>query len=214
MAHRDSARARANTAQRRARIEYAARFVVADGGFAAASINAVARAAACSPRHITSFFDSRDELLRTVFANAAGHELEVVTEAVDACGTPDEVVGAVVEVFIRRSVAGRGLAYALLIEDVPDSVQRERRALRRGYVTVIAAALKRTLGLDYPAEVFARSLVGAIAENLVDLLDPARSNPSALEVEWHISTIATYARAALTALPRDNAPIAVAPAAG
>lgn len=214
MDFRQTAIFRASTAQRRARIEHAARFVVAERGFGAASIGAIARAADCTPRHIHSLYANRVEVLLAVFAGAAGRELDVVSEAVDACSSPDQVVDAVVDVFVSRAVAGRGLAHALLLEDVPDAVQRERRALRRGYVAVIVAALRRTLGGDYPAEVFARSLIGAISENLVDLLDPERARPNPAEVQWHIATIASYARAALGALPRDNAPLTRIPAAG
>lgn len=212
MDFRQTAIFRASTAQRRARIEHAARFVVAERGFGAASIGAIARAADCTPRHIHSLYANRVEVLLAVFAGAAGRELDVVSEAVDACSSPDQVVYAVVDVFVSRAVAGRGLAHALLLEDVPDAVQRERRALRRGYVAVIAAGLRRTLGGDYPAEIFARSLIGAISENLVDLLDPNRARPNPAEVQWHIATIASYSRAALTALPRDNAPLTRVPA--
>ncbi|RAE96642.1 hypothetical protein DN545_38270, partial [Burkholderia multivorans] len=65
---------------------------------------------------------------------------------------------------------------------------------------------------DFPAEIFARSLIGAISETLVDLLDPDRARPNPAEVQWHIATIASYSRAALTALPRDNAPLTRVPA--
>ncbi|MFC9442316.1 hypothetical protein [Brevibacterium sp. NPDC056947] len=190
MAHLETARSRANTAQRRARIEHAARFVVADGGFAAATVPAVAHAASCTTG---------------VIAAAAGRELTVITEAVDACSTPEAVVGAVVDVFIRRAVAGRGLAYALLLEEVPEPIQAQRRALRRGFVAAISTALMRCLGPEFPTELFARSLVGAVSENVVDLLDPARSTPNPLEVEWIVDRVSAFSRAALTAVPRDGA---------
>jgi len=205
VAHLETARSRANTAQRRARIEHAARFVVADGGFAAATVPAVAHAASCTTGVIDSCFDDRDELLASVFAAAAGRELTVITEAVDACSTPEAVVGAVVDVFIRRAVAGRGLAYALLLEEVPEPIQAQRRALRRGFVAAISTALMRCLGPEFPTELFARSLVGAVSENVVDLLDPARSTPNPLEVEWIVDRVSAFSRAALTAVPRDGA---------
>ncbi|MBE8146728.1 hypothetical protein IOD13_12455 [Brevibacterium casei] len=80
------------------------------------------------PRHIHSLYANRVEVLLAVFAGAADRELDVVSEAVDACSSPDQVVDAVVDVFVSRAVAGRGLAHALLLEDVPDAVRRANAA--------------------------------------------------------------------------------------
>ncbi|QZE25173.1 TetR/AcrR family transcriptional regulator [Brevibacterium casei] len=71
MDYRQTAIFRAGAAQRRARIEHAARFVVAERGFGAASIGAIARAADCTPRHIHTLYGNRVALLLAVFASAA-----------------------------------------------------------------------------------------------------------------------------------------------
>lgn len=197
MAYRETPRTRAKAEQRRARVERATHHVIASGGFAAASIAVVAREAECSAGLIYTYFDNRDDLLGTVFARAASHELAVVEAAVAASTSAAEVVGSVVDVFIRRAVAGRTLAHALLFEEVPDTVQIERRALRRGYVSVIAEGLNHRYSADIPAEVVARSLVGSIAENLVDVLDPEQAPPSTSEVESLITALSTFARTAI-----------------
>lgn len=197
MAYRETPRTRAKAEQRRARVERATHHVIASGGFTAASIASVAREAECSAGLIYTYFDNRDELLGIVFARAASHELAVVEAAVGAATSAAEVVGSVVDVFIRRAVAGRTLAHALLFEEVPDTVQIERRALRRGYVSVIAEGLNHGYSADIPAEVVARSLVGSIAENLVDVLDPEQDPPSTSEVESLITALSTFARTAI-----------------
>src|SRR5699024_5542905 len=160
------ARTRANAQQRRTSIESAARHVIARGGFASATVAAVAREAECSAGLIYTYYPNRDELLRSVFARASGHELAVIEAAVTQAR--------------------------------PDAAQLERLILRRGYVAAIAAGLDRVRGRagDHaqttpaevadapsqtaggagpaaPAEVVARFIVGGIAENLVDVLNPS-----------------------------------------
>src|SRR5699024_1094498 len=180
-----------------------ARHVIARGGFASATVAAVAREAECSAGLIYTYYPNRDELLRSVFARASGHELAVIEAAVTQAGSAAAIAESVTEVFVRRAVAGRRLAHALLFEEVPDAVQLERLILRRGYVAAIAAGLDRARGRagDHaqtapadapsqtaggagpaaPAEVVARFIVGGIAENLVDVLNPSAPAPSDIE---------------------------------
>jgi AcrR family transcriptional regulator len=146
MVYRPTARTRANAQQRRTSIESAARHVIARGGFASATVAAVAREAECSAGLIYTYYPNRDELLRSVFARASGHELAVIEAAVTQAGTAAAIAESVTEVFVRRAVAGRRLAHALLFEEVPDAVQLERLILRRGYVAAIAAGLDRARG--------------------------------------------------------------------
>ncbi|WP_167198417.1 TetR/AcrR family transcriptional regulator [Brevibacterium pigmentatum] len=197
MAYRETQRTRANAEARRAGIERAARHVIARGGFASASVAAVAVEADCSAGSIYTYFSSRDELLRLVFAQAAGHELDVIAGTVAEAATAAEVAESTVEVFVRRAVAGRRLAHALLLEEVPEPVQSERLRLRRGYVAAIGAALDQVGGTQLPAEVVARSIVGSVGENLVDILDPAAPNPSPTEIETLIRALTTFTRSAL-----------------
>ncbi|WP_432789499.1 TetR/AcrR family transcriptional regulator [Brevibacterium sp. K11IcPPYGO002] len=197
MAYRATQRTRANAEARRAEIERAARHVIARGGFASASVAAVAAEAACSAGSIYTYFSNRDELLRLVFAQAAGHELDIIAGTVDEASTAAEVAESTVEVFVRRAVAGRRLAHALLLEEVPAPVQSERLRLRREYVAAIGEALDRVGGTTIPAEVVARSIVGSVGENLVDILDPATPNPSSAEIETLIKALTTFTRSAL-----------------
>ncbi|MGO3022868.1 MAG: TetR family transcriptional regulator [Brevibacterium sp.] len=197
MAYRATQRTRANAEARRAGIERAARHVIARGGFASASVAAVAAEADSSAGSIYTYFSNRDELLRLVFAQAAGHELDIIAGTVDEASTAAEVAESTVEVFVRRAVAGRRLAHALLLEEVPAPVQSERLRLRRGYVAAIGQALDRVGGTTIPAEVVARSIVGSVGENLVDILDPATPNPSSAEIETLIKALTTFTRSAL-----------------
>ena len=135
--------------------------------------------------------------MRLVFAQAAGHELDVIAGTVAEASTASEIAESTVEVFVRRAVAGRRLAHALLLEEVPEPVQSERLRLRRGYVAVIGTALDRVGGTQIPAEVAARSIVGCVGENLVDILDPTTPNPSPVEIETLVKALTTFTRSAL-----------------
>lgn len=204
--YRETTRTRANAAARRARIRRAARHLVAEGGFGAASVAEVARRAGCSTGLVYSYFRNREALLAAVFAEAAEHELEAVARGIADARTPEECAGAVVRVFIERAVAGRRLAHALLIEPVPEAVQRERLRLRRSYAELIAAGLSRTsagagrtpiAGPD--AVIAARALVGTISENLIDVLDDALPSPEPPAVDHLVRAITRHSRRALGA---------------
>lgn len=198
MAYRQTVHTRAKAQARRASIERAARHVIAVGGFASASVAAVAREADCSAGSVYTYFTNRDELLRLVFAQAAGHELAVIEDTVASASTAADVAESTVEVFVRRAVAGRRLAHALLLEEVPEPVQRQRLLLRRGYVAAIAGGLDRVRAEEaIPAEVAARGIVGAIAENLVDILDPQTPDPLSAEVDTLITALSAFTRSAL-----------------
>lgn len=203
--YRETARTRANATQRRAGIRRAARHVVAEGGFGAASVAAVARRAGCSAGLVYSYFSNRDALLATVFADAAGYELAAVERAIEGAATAEVCAHAVTQTFVERAVAGRRLAHALLLEPVPEAVQRERSRLRRGYAAVIAAGLERTstsssvpiTGDD--AVIAARALVGTISENLLDILDYDLPALDPARIEHLIAVITRYSRRALGA---------------
>lgn len=207
MAYRETVRTRANSLERRTRIERSARHVIAKGGFASASVAAVAREAECSAGSIYTYYENREELLRIVFATAAGYELRAVESALDEVRTLGEIAASVVDVFVRRAVAGRRLAHALLLEEVPDAVQLERLALRRGYVAAVVAAMERVdasgsnedppSAPPIPAEVSARAIIGGIGENLVDLLDPRTPPPRAHVTDALITALSAHFRSAL-----------------
>ena len=203
--YRETARTRANAAQRRTRIQRAARHLVAEGGFGAASVAAVACRAGCSAGLVYSYFSNRDALLAAVFADAAGYELAAVERAIARATTPEECASSVTRTFVERAVAGRRLAHALLLEPVPEAVQRERSRLRRGYAVVIAAGLERTSAAGAvpitgdDAVIAARALVGTISENLLDILDHDLPAPDPARIEHLIAAITLYSRRALGA---------------
>ena len=156
MPYRATERTEARRAQARERIVRAAHELVADGGFGAASVAAVAVRAGVATGTVYRHFSSKGELFAEVFRRAAQHEVDAVATA------PNLQSG--VDTFARRALAGRRLAWALLAEPVDPIVEAERLAFWRAY---------RDAFLPHVSdELTAAALVGAIGEVLVGPLSP------------------------------------------
>ncbi|MCL6440069.1 MAG: TetR/AcrR family transcriptional regulator [Thermoleophilum sp.] len=163
----------ARSARTRARILAAALAAVREGGFAAASVRAVALRAGVSVGCVYRHFHSKGHLLEEVFRTASERELAVMTETARARASSPvaERLAACGEAFARRALAAPRLAYALIAEPAGPEVDAARLELRRGYRDVIASVLREGIArgeLDpHDCEVMAAALVGAIAEALV-----------------------------------------------
>src|SRR3954470_14135681 len=91
--------------------------LVAEGGYAAASMHDVARRAGVATGSLYRHFPSKGELLAQVFVEAAEHELALVEDiARDSSRPPVERLAAALETFARRALAAPRLAYALMAE--------------------------------------------------------------------------------------------------
>ncbi|MFB7374047.1 TetR/AcrR family transcriptional regulator [Streptomyces sp. NPDC056222] len=148
--------------------------VVADVGWAQASVNAVAAAAGIAAGSVYQHFPSKAALAVEVFRRASGREVEVLGEVLRSPGDPVERLARGVEVFARRSLERRGLAYALLAAPAEPAVGAERLEYRRRYRTLFAEVVSEGVASgvlpQQNAEVTAAALTGAIGEVLVDPL--------------------------------------------
>src|SRR3954463_4074556 len=156
MAYRTTERALARREAVRERILRAAHALVAQGGFGAARVAAVAAEAGVATGTVYRHFASKADLFAEVFRRAAQHEVDAVAGS--------SALAAGVETFARRALAGRRLAWALLAEPVDPVVEAERLAFRRAY----RDGFERLVG----HELTAAALVGAIGEVLVGPLSP------------------------------------------
>ncbi|WP_028801007.1 TetR/AcrR family transcriptional regulator [Streptomyces sp. 142MFCol3.1] len=148
--------------------------VVAEVGWSQASVTAVADSAGIAAGSVYQHFPSKSALAVEVFRRAAGHEVEVLGQVLDGPGTAVERLAHGVEVFARRALENRGLAYALLAAPAEPAVGAERLDFRRRYRALFAEVVRdgMTAGL-LPAqngEITAAALTGAIGEVLVDPL--------------------------------------------
>jgi AcrR family transcriptional regulator len=185
MPYRPTERTEARKAQTRERIVAAALAQVADGGYAAAGVQAIAVRAGIATGSVYRHFDSKADLAAEVFRRAAAPELAAVADATADDGRPARGrIAAAAETFARRALAGPTQAYALLAEPVDPAVEAARLEFRRGYrdlfVRTIEQGIERGELPPHDAETFGAAIVGALGEALVGPLSHPQRDHEAL----------------------------------
>jgi AcrR family transcriptional regulator len=159
----------------RARLVAAARELLEEGGYAGASVQAVADRAGVSAGALYRHFASKAEMFVDVFRSAAARDLAAVDEAA-AAGSCIERLEAAVAAHATRALHRRRLAWALLYEPVDPLLDAERLVYRRKYCRHMAGLLRQAIAAgeipEQDVELSAAGVVGAIAESLVGPLSP------------------------------------------
>ncbi len=178
MAYKRSALMEERLAGARERILLATRRLVAAGGYRNAPVTAVAAEAGVSTGLIYRHFPSKAELFVEVLTAAVEHELRIF-EAIAAEPLPaPERLRRAITAFVRRALAGPGLAYAFIAEPVDPEVEAERIRCRRLFGDVFRRIVAD--GIDagtFPPQdphVAAACIVGAFTEALVGPTAPSR----------------------------------------
>jgi AcrR family transcriptional regulator len=171
MPYRPTERTRARLAAARERIADAALDQLAEGGYASASVVAVARRAGVAPGSVYRHFPSKGELFAEVFRRTSQREVDVLRGMAGRDEPVANRLAAWVEAFVRRALAEPVRAYALIAEPVDPAVEAERLVFRRAYADLFAKALSDGMERgDLPeldAQLTAAAIVGALAEALV-----------------------------------------------
>jgi AcrR family transcriptional regulator len=201
MPYRPTERTEARKAATRERIVEAALAQVGEGGYASASVQAVAGRAGVAVGTVYRHFPSKADLFAEVFRRASQRELDVVREVASAgSGPAAERVAAAVEAFCRRALAGPVLAYALLAEPVDPAVESERLRLRRGYRDAFAAVLEDGVAAGelrpHDSGTIASALVGGLGEALLGPLSDRNGGRRRRE-----ALVASLVQFSLDALP-------------
>jgi AcrR family transcriptional regulator len=176
---------------------------LADGGYASATVQAVAKRAGVATGSLYRHFPSKSDLFAEVFRRASQREVEVFENATRDDGrSATERVAAATEAFARRALAAPTRAYALIAEPVDPAVEAERLAFRRGYrdvlITVLAQGIERGEFETHDKETTAAALVGAIGETLVGPLAADRNG------HGHDALVAAVVHFATRSLPRSH----------
>lgn len=176
MPYRPTERTEARRARAREGIVVAAQDLVAQGGYRAAQIGAVAQRAGVATGTVYRHFPSKAELFAEVFRRASQREVDAAAAAGAGPGPALERLAGAVETFARRALRGRRLAWALLAEPVDPAVEAERLAFRRAFRDGFAAIIRDGVASgELPGQdpaLTAAALVGAIGEALVGPLAP------------------------------------------
>jgi AcrR family transcriptional regulator len=183
----------------RQRLLVAARELIEDGGYGAASVLAIAERAGVASGTVYRHFPSKADLFLEVFRDVCGGEQRAMAAAADDAGLGGAVdrVEAVLVTFARRALQSPRLAWALLAEPVELLVDAERLEYRRRYAALIARELRAGIAAgEIPAqdvEFTAAALVGGCGEALVGPLS------SVGDVEAVVASIGVFVRRAVGA---------------
>jgi AcrR family transcriptional regulator len=185
MAYRRTEATEARLAETRERIVAAALAQVADGGYASASVQAVAARAGVATGSVYRHFPSKAELFGEVFRQQARQELAVLEEIATHESPALERLAEATEVLARRALASPTLAYAQIAEPVEQEVEAERLVLRRGYrdafARILADGIERGELEAHDTQTYGAAILGAISEALVGpLSDPKPRSREAL----------------------------------
>jgi AcrR family transcriptional regulator len=184
MPYRPTERTRARLAAARERIVDAALAQLAEGGYASASVVAVARRAGVATGTVYRHFPSKGDLFAEVFRRAAQREVDVLRTMTDRSERVTHRLAAWVEAFVRRALAEPVRAYALIAEPVDPAVEAERLTFRRAYADLFERALHDGVRAgELPAvdtQLAATAIVGALAEALVGPLQRRDAGADAL----------------------------------
>ncbi|TAM91692.1 MAG: TetR/AcrR family transcriptional regulator [Jatrophihabitans sp.] len=181
MAYRRTGAVQARLDAQRAALVAAAVALVAEGGYRACTVAAVAGRAGVAAGSVYNHFAGKLQLITEVFQEVVGREVAAVRDACAPPGTAAERVTAVVETFANRALKSPRLAYALLAEPVDPAVDALRLRFRRTFTDLVADAIRDGVtGAELPRQdrtVSAAAVVGAIGEVLAGPLASGGADP-------------------------------------
>ncbi len=187
----------------RDRLLQAARELIEEGGYGAASVAAIAERAGVAAGTLYRHFDSKQELFVELFRAVCAREERAMREASAELesGGAAQRLEEVLATFAERALRNPRLAWALIAEPVDPLVDAERLSYRERYADVIAEALRAgILAGELPeqnVELTAAALVGGCGEALVGPLSPlAGALPASEEI---VAALRTFVRRAVGA---------------
>jgi AcrR family transcriptional regulator len=186
----------------RDRLLRAAQEVIQEGGYAAASVIAIAERAGVAAGTLYRHFDSKAELFVELFHSVCSREERAVraaAAAMDGGASAVERLEEVLATFAERALRNPRLAWALIAEPVDPLVDAQRLSYRRRYRSLVADELRTGIedGEMPPQDVqlTAAALVGGCGEALVGPLSPlAGDRPSD---EAILAALRTFVRRAV-----------------
>lgn len=171
MAYKQTPKVEAKLAETRGRIVDAALAVVAEEGYAASSIPAIAVHAGVSTGLIYRYFPSKAVLFDEVFKRATEHEIDACWKAARMPGSTRERLAGIIETFSRRALEAPTLAWSLLAEPVDPLIETDRLKYRVLYRDLFIAVVEQGIAdgevESQDAPTTAAAIVGALAEALV-----------------------------------------------
>jgi len=185
----------------RTRLLRAGTETVETGGYAAASVAAIAERAGLATGTLYRHFASKAALFVELFRTIGDAELTAMADAAAPSRSAGEELDAVIATFAGRAMARPRLAWALVYEPLDEEVDAERVRYRRLYAARLARFIRERVENgelpDQDPDTTAAALVGGIAEALVSPLSPVaagNADPDAV-----IAALTAFCRRAIGA---------------
>ncbi|MGC4012056.1 MAG: TetR family transcriptional regulator [Pseudomonas sp.] len=176
MAYRQTQARLQKDGEQRERILALALARVADGGFAALTMQVLADDAGIATGSLYRYFSGKGELAAEVFARASQREVDALGALLKAPGSASERLDRGLHQFAARAWGSRQLAFALIAEPVDPEVDEQRLIYREAYAALFVTLLEQGIAAGefqpQPVQLTAACLVGAIAEALIGPLSP------------------------------------------
>ncbi|HEX5145725.1 MAG TPA: TetR/AcrR family transcriptional regulator [Conexibacter sp.] len=160
----------------RSRLLRASVEVLEAGGYAAASVVAIAERAGVATGTLYRHFPSKADLFVELFRTIGDAELGAMHEAAARTRGVGDELDAVIATFAGRALSRPRLAWALVYEPLDAPVDVERVRYRRSYACRMAGFVRAGVESgelpDQDPDTTAAALLGAIVEALVSPLSP------------------------------------------
>jgi AcrR family transcriptional regulator len=146
------------------------------GGYAAASVAAIAERAGLATGTLYRHFPSKADLFVELFRAIGDAELAAMADAAAASRSAAEELDAVIATFAGRALSRPRVAWALVYEPLDPPVDAERVRWRRAYAAHMATFVRERVERgelpDQDPDTTAAALIGGIVEALVSPLSP------------------------------------------
>lgn len=150
--------------------------VLERGGYASASVAAIAESAGVATGTLYRHFASKAELFVELFRTIGDAELAAMRDAAAERRTASTELDAVIATFAGRALSRPRLAWALVYEPLDAAVDAERVRYRRAYACRMAEFVRERVESgelpDQDPDTTAAALIGGIVEALVSPLSP------------------------------------------
>jgi AcrR family transcriptional regulator len=150
--------------------------VLEAGGYAAASVAAIAARADVATGTLYRHFPSKADLFVELFRMISDAELAAMQQAAATTRSAGEELDAVISTFAGRAMSRPRLAWALVYEPLDHAIDAERVRRRRAYAQRMAQFVRERVEAgelpDQDPDTTAAALIGGIVEALVSPLSP------------------------------------------
>lgn len=172
MAYQATAKTEAKKAQKYQKIIAATKQQIASAGFRSVSMANIAAQAGVATGTLYRYFPSKKELCTEVFRKYTDIELSIVKELATCTNIlPAQKLIMAIEVFAKRALQSRHLAWSLIVEPLDPALEAERIIYRQAYCDIytklIDEGIEQQQFRQQLSSVSAAALVGALAEALI-----------------------------------------------